>query len=421
MDQSILSLIILGIAMVLFFTEMFAVQFTSMAILISFILTGILTPQEAFAGFTDSSILLFTAMFIVGEALFVTGVADRIGQMIIKYAKTERKAILLVMVISGLASAFLSNTGTTAIFIPIIIGISRYDGFSKSKLMMPLCMAATIGGSITLLGTPPNIVVNSALADFGYESLGIFGFSPIGLPLFISSVIYYVFLGNKFLPSEDAVKMSENELDNYEKEMDHHLIPSWKRIMAVVVLAFTVLGMVFSDQLGIPFYVIAWVGALILVFTKVISSEQAINSMDWSTVLLITGTLSIGTALSKTGAGQLIADTVLSVIGTNELVVIGGIMFICIVLSNFMSNTATAALMAPIALTIAQNIGINPQMMVLAIAMGVSASYATPFGSTPNTMVYALGGYKFGSYTKTGLPLIIINFVLSLLLFSIFY
>lgn len=421
MDPSILSLIILGVAMILFFTETFPVQFTSMAILITFILTGILTPQEAFAGFTDSSILLFTAMFIVGEALFVTGVADNIGKIIIKYAKTERRAILLVMVISGLTSAFLSNTGTTAIFIPIIIGISRYDGFSKSKLMMPLCMSATIGGSITLLGTPPNIVVNSALADFGFETLGVFDFTPIGLPLFISSVIYYVFLGNKFLPEQDAVKMSKKELDNYEKEMDHHLIPSWKRVVAVLVLVFTVLGMVFSNRLDIPFYVIAWVGALILVFTRVISSEQAINSMDYSTVLLITGTLSIGVALAKTGAGQLIADTTLSIIGTNPLVVVGGIMLISIILSNFMSNTAAAALMAPIGLTIAQNIGINPRMMVLAIAMGVSSSYATPFGSTPNTMVYGLGGYKFEDYTKTGLPLIIINYGLALLLFKLFY
>lgn len=421
MDQASLSIIILIVAMVLFFTEIFPVQFTAMGILITFILIGILEPQEAFAGLTDSSVLLFTAMFIVGDALFITGVADRIGQFIIKYAKTERRAILLVMLVAGGASAFLSNTGTTAIFIPIIIGISRTDGFSRSRLMMPLCLAATMGGAITLLGTTPNIIISSAMEDAGLQAFGIFDFTPFALPLFLVGVAYYVLFAYRWLPKEDSTVLDSDQLKKYEKELDHSNIPSWKRIMSVLVLIFTVLGMIFSNHIEVPFYVIAWIGALVLVFTRVISASEAIDAMDWSSVLLITGTLSIGTALDKTGAGALIADKVLSVVGTEPIIVVGAIMLITIVLSNFMSNTATAALMAPIGISIASGLSIQPAIILMAIAMGSAFSYGTPFGSPPNTMVYGLGGYEFSDYTKVGIPLMIINFFLTLFLVNLLY
>lgn len=421
MNQQILSLIILGISMILFFTEVFPVPFTAMAILITFIVTGILEPAEAFAGLTDSTILLFTAMFIVGDALFITGVADRLGKMIIKYAKTERRAILLIMLSSGIASAFLSNTGTTAIFIPIIIGVSRTDGFSRSRLMMPLCLAATLGGATTLLGTTPNILISSALEEAGFNPFGIFTFSPVGIPLFLIGVALYVLFFYKFVPEHDTAKLTKEDIEKYESELDHSSIPRWKRIAALAVLAFTVIGMVFSEMIGIPFYVIAWIGALVLVFTNVITGPQAIKAMDWSSVLLITGTLSIGKALEKTGAGETIALNVISVIGTNPIVVVGGVMLICILLSNFMSNTATAALMAPIGLSIAVNAGQEPYMMLMAIAIGCSFSYATPFGSPPNTMVYGPGGYKFSHYSKIGIPIMLVNFFAALAILYFIY
>lgn len=422
MDHAILSLIILGISMILFFTEIFPVPFTAMGILIAFILTGILEPMEAFSNLTDSSILLFTAMFIVGDALFITGVADRIGQFIIKYAKTEKRAILLIYLAVGIASAFLSNTGTTAIFIPIVIGISKYDGYSRSRLFMPVCLAATVGGTLSLLGTTSNIVANSALLNAGYEGLGIFEFTPIALPVFIAGLLYFVFFGYRFLSEKDTRQLSESESAKYERELDHSSIPSWKRIASVVVLVFTILGMVFADTIGTPFYVIAWVGALILIYLGVISGAEAIDAMDWNTVLLIAGTLSIGMALDKTGAGSLIADTVVSIVGTSPIVVLAAIMMVTAVLSNFMSNTAAAALMAPIGLSLAETIpNMDARMLIMAIAISASFSYATPFGSTPNTMIYGLGGYKFSDYTKVGLPQIIISFAVTIAMLIIVY
>ncbi len=176
-----------------------------------------------------------------------------------------------------------------------------------------------------------------------------------------------------------------------------------------------------KKKIGIPFYVLAWIGAISLVVTKTITGKEALNAIDMSTILLFVGTLSLGIALEKTGAGPIIAQFVLGFVGTNPLTILAAILLICIVLTNFMSNTATGALMAPIGVSIAKEIGADPHAVLLAIVIGCSCSYATPIGSPPNTMVYGIGGYRFWDYVKVGLPLIFINFVLSMILLPILF
>lgn len=175
-------------------------------------------------------------------------------------------------------------------------------------------------------------------------------------------------------------------------------------IYAVGVMVFTVLGLIFADHIGIPFAVVAWIGAVILVFSGTITASQATKSIDMSTLMLLIGTLSLGTALDKTGAGEMVAHAVLSVVGSNPIVIIRAVMLITIVFSSFMSNTATAALMAPIG---------------LAIALGASSSYVTPFGSTPGMMVYGIGSFRFMDFVKVGLPLAVINYFVAMILMSL--
>lgn len=420
MDPIVITILFLIFAMVMFFTEKIPVAFTSMIVLVGFILTGVLTPEEAFAGFTNSTVLLFMAMFIVGDALFVTGAANKIGSLVTKYAKSEKHAIIIIMIASGLLSGFLSNTGTAAIFIPIILGIAKSGNYSRSRLLMPLVAAAAMGGNLTLLGAPGNMIAYSQLEMAGLEPFGIFEFTKIALPILVAGIIYYATIGYKLLPAAGERKFFD-ATSSYEEEVSFEDVPRWKTVASVIVMIMTVLGMVFESKIGVPFYVTAWVGAIVMVVTGIITNDQAMNSLDMSTILLFVGTLSIGTALEKTGAGTVIAEMILGLVGDSPFAILAAILITCITMTNFMSNTATTALMAPIGMSIALEIGADPRAVLMAIVIGGSCAYATPIGMPTNTMVYGIGGFKFSDYTKVGLPLILINFLVSLILLPILF
>lgn len=420
MDPIIITLLFLIFAMVMFFLEKIPVAMTAMIVLVGYIVTGILTPQEAFKGFTNSSVLLFMAMFIVGDALFITGAAHKIGGVVTKYAKTEKQTIIMIMVTAGLLSGFLSNTGTAAIFIPVILGIAKSANYSRSRLLMPLVAATAMGGNLTLLGAPGNLIASSQLEMGGLEGFAIFEFTKIALPLLTAGIIYYIFIGYKLLPAEGERKIADSN-SIYDKEISFDEVPKWRMVTSVIVMLMTVLGMVFESQIGIPFYVIAWIGAIIMVVSGVMTNQQAMGAIDMSTILLFVGTLSIGTALEKTGAGAVIADLILGLVGDSPFAILASILIVCIIMTNLMSNTATTALMAPIGMSIALEIGADPRAVLMAIVIGGSCAYATPIGMPTNTMVYGIGGYKFSDYVKVGLPLILINFLISLVLLPILF
>lgn len=191
----------------------------------------------------------------------------------------------------------------------------------------------------------------------------------------------------------------------------------------LVILILTLLGMIFEEQIGIKLCVTGCVGAIALILTGVISEKDALLSIDLKTIFLFGGTLSLAAALDQTGAGELIADKVIGLLGKNPspYVLTFVIFMLCCVLTNFMSNTATTALMAPIAVSIAQGMGADPSAVLMACVIGGSCAYATPIGMPANTMVVTAGGYTFKDYAKAGVPLILVSTVVSMILLPIFY
>lgn len=181
--------------------------------------------------------------------------------------------------------------------------------------------------------------------------------------------------------------------------------------------------MIFEEQIGIKLCVTGCVGAIALILTGVISEKDALLSIDLKTIFLFGGTLSLAAALDQTGAGELIADKVIGLLGKNPspYVLTFVIFMLCCVLTNFMSNTATTALMAPIAVSIAQGMGADPSAVLMACVIGGSCAYATPIGMPANTMVVTAGGYTFKDYAKAGVPLILVSTVVSMILLPIFY
>ena len=172
MSQITITLLFLLFAVVMFMWEKIPLGLTSMIVCVGLVVTGVLEWQTAFAGFIDSNVILFVAMFIVGGALFETGMANKIGGIVTHFAKTERQLIVAIMVIVGVMSGFLSNTGTAAILIPVVIGIAAKSGYSRSRLLMPLVFAAAMGGNLTLIGAPGNMIAQSGMEGIGLK----FGF-----------------------------------------------------------------------------------------------------------------------------------------------------------------------------------------------------------------------------------------------------
>lgn len=417
MSQITITLLFLLFAIVMFMWEKIPLGLTSMIVCVGLVVTGVLEWQTAFAGFIDSNVILFVAMFIVGGALFETGMANKIGGIVTHFAKTERQLIVAIMVIVGVMSGFLSNTGTAAILIPVVIGIAAKSGYSRSRLLMPLVFAAAMGGNLTLIGAPGNMIAQSGMEGIGLK-FGFFDYAKVGVPILIVGIIYFAFIGYKFLPNKEG---SDEGIFDESKDFSH--VPKWKQYLSLVILLLTLVGMIFEEQLGIKLCVIGCIGALALMVTGVISEKDALASIDLKTIFLFGGTLSLAAALEQTGAGELIAEKVIGMLGDNPspYILTFVIFMLCCVMTNFMSNTATTALMVPIRISIAQGMGADPSAVLMACVIGGSCAYATPIGMPANTMVVTAGGYTFKDYAKAGVPMILVATVVSMILLPIFY
>ena len=370
-SPSTITLLFLLFAVIMFVIEKIPLGVTSMIVCIGLTITDVLDVQTAFAGFTDSNVILFVAMFIVGGALFETGMANKIGGIVTRFAKTERMLIVAIMVIVGLMSGVLSNTGTAAVLIPVVIGIAAKSGYKRSKLLMPILIAG---------------------------------------------ILFYATIGYKLLPECDP-----KEEEAFDTKRDFDQVPKWKQWMSLIILILTLLAMIFEEKIGISLCVSGGIGALLLILTGVISEKDALKSIDLKTIFLFGGTLSLAAALEKTGAGEMIAEKVIGALGADPspylLTLV--VFLLCCVMTNFMSNTATTALLVPICLSIAQRIGADPRAVLMACVIGGSCAYVTPIGMPANTMVVGVGGYRFMDFVKAGFPLIIIATVVSMIILPI--
>ena len=417
MSPSTITLLLLVFAMAMFLWNKLPVSVTAMIMPVALILTGILTPAEAFSGFVNNNVILFAAMFVIGGTLFSTGMAHKIGGLVTRFAHTERQLIVGVMLISGLLSSVLSNTGTTAVLLPVVIGMAAKSGFKRSKLLMPLIFGATVGGCVTLLGSAGNLTVSATLEEVTGQGLGFFDFTVVGLPILIVGTLFYYFIGYRFLP----VRESDDETFSTSEDFSH--VPVWKQNLSLVILLVSLLAMIFEKKIGIPMYVVAVIGALVLVITGVITEKQACGYMNLPTIFLIAGMLPMANALNSTGAGEIIANVVVNVFGSSgsALVITACLWILTNIITQFMSNTAAVAILSPIGISIAQRLGADPTGVLMAILIAGSCAFCTPIAQPQNSMVYGPGGYKFSDYFKAGLPLTIICFVMSMILLPIFF
>lgn len=416
MDHATVTLIVLAVVAFFFVTELLPLAVTAMAGAISVGVLGIIPMNQVFSGLSNSTVVLFAAMFVIGAAMFHTGLAQKIGATVVRFTGTGENALMIgTMGVAAVLSAFTSNTATTACLIPVVAGICSASRIPVNRQMMPLAFGAGLGGTITLVGTPPNIIAAGALKAAGLTPFGFFEFAWVGVPLTIVGILYMVFIGKYLLPKAgDIASAADSEAANKSQAMATDPVKQW---LTGLTLLFVVIIMSL-DIKKLPLEVAAAIGALFLVITKCIGEKDAYRGIDWVTIFLFAGMLPVAAAMDKSGAGKLIADSVVGAMGGNPgpLLVTGVLFALSCGLTQFMSNTAATALLAPIGIGIAQGLGASPHAVLMAIAIAASCAFATPVGTPPNTLVLGPGGYKFIDYVKAGSGLVVVCMIVSIII-----
>lgn len=416
------TLIVLAVMAVLFVTEIIPLAITSLGGAITLGLMGIITPKVVFSGLSDSTVVLFAGMFVVGAALFYTGLAQKIGETVVSHAGTSENGLMLaIMLVTATMSAFLSNTGTTAALLPVVVGICAVAKIPASRQLMPLAFAAGVGGIITMVGTPPNIIVSGTLSKFGIEPFGFFEFAWIGIPLTVATIVFMMLVGKHLLPKHEITDAGDVEQEVAAEDISND--PK-KQLYSGLILLGVIIAMILGDPLktyfgiNLPLSMVAVIGAMLCVLTGCLNEKQAYTSIDWVTIFLFAGMMPVATALDQSGAGKMIADAVIGVMGSDPSPYFATAVLFALscIMTQFMSNTASCALLAPIGISIAQGMGADPHAVLMAIGVAAACAFGTPVGTPPNTLVLGPGQYKFTDYVKAGVPLILVCFVVSLII-----
>lgn len=594
----IATLIILALSAVFFAMGKVRSDLVALCALVALLLTGTLTPQEAISGFSNQVVIMMVGLFVVGGAIVQTGLAKKAsGKLMMLAGDNEIGLFLLLMVVTAVIGAFVSNTGTVALMMPIVVSLAQKAKIRASRLLMPLAFASSMGGMLTLIGTPPNLVIQEALTESGHQPLGFFSFLPVGLVCIVVGIVVLLPLSKRFLNGRqrgdddgkarrrktlddlleeyslkddlsvftvtdaslvkdksivelnvqrryglsvlevrrvkkthaklmkeveqrlagpdtrlmvgDIVYVSGNKQQAEQMAADMQLNKTsqplafydigiaeavlmhnsrlcgktlrdgglrrlysvnvlgvrrgddyitrnladlklrqgdilliqgkWKNIsrianlaegilvmgqpleeaarvtldykapLAAAIMVAMILTMVFDFIPVAPVTAVITAGLLMVLTGCIRSVEAAYKTINWESIVLIAAMLPMSVALEKTGASALVARMLADGLGqASPYALLAGVYFTTSLLTMFISNTATAVLMSPIALTSATAIGVSPYPMLFAVTLGASMCFASPFSTPPNALVMQAGGYTFMDYIKVGLPLQII-------------
>ena len=412
MSPAIKCLILLAVIALFFVTEIIPLAITAIGGAVACGLLGLIPAKQVFSGLSNSTVVLFAGMFVVGAAMFYTGLAQAIGEKVVHIFGTGENSLMLgLMLVGTILSSVLSNTGTCACLMPVALGICAASKNPASRQLLPMAYACGWGGIITLVGAPPNIIGSGALTAAGLPGFSFFEFAWIGIPLSVAGILYMLLIGKYLLPKAELDADQE-----IEQEIEATTHDKKKQVISGVILLACVTVMALNLKF-ISLEMTAIIGALVCVLTGCLTEKQAYSSIDWVTIFLFAGMMPVSTAMDKTGAGKLIANWAVGLMGgePTPLIVTIVLFSISCFLTQFMSNTASAALLCPIGIAIAKQLSADPKAVVMAIAVAASCAFATPVGTPPCTLVLGPGGYKFMDYVKCGTGLVLVCFVVSLI------
>ena len=421
LQPSTIAFIIIGAMLILYITDKLPIATTSILACAAFAIFGVVPFSEAFSGFGNDIVFLICGMVVVGNTLFETGVAQLAGKKIVSVVGTnERVFLAALMLVTVTLSIFLSNTATTAMMLPIAassIGASN-GKLSKKSTYMAIGIISVAGGGLSLVSSTPQLIAQAALIEGGHNTMGFFELSYTGIPVVLMVFLFFTTLGYKmqgkifdFPELEDAHKPGENA---EEEEPKRSVV---KMCISVGILIFCIVGFV----AGLWSYgMVAMVGAALCVVTRCITQKKVFQKMDWTTVVIMGCSFGIGNGLNKSGAGMVVAQGVISLLGeqVSPWLLCAALALVAVILTNFMSSTATATLLVPIAAIVAVELGYDVKSVVMSVAIAANIGYATPI-STPSMTMTLTGGYRFKDYVKIGGLVNVLAYAIVILLFPL--
>ena len=397
MPQSTIAIIVLIAAIILFATEKIPLSITTILAMLVMIFTGILTPAEAFSGFSSTATLLLIGVTILGEAFFTSGLVDKLGNLLYGLAQKPLKYFVSVTyALSAAVSSVLNGLAVMAIFMPIIDAVAKKTNnvIARKYTYLPMAIGAVIGGNLTVIGSTSMINASNLLGSSYYGS-------PIGfldpllpaLPSCVLTLIFYLTIGQRlqekcFRFEEYTPKSAGIEIPEEKTEPSN-----WKVAITIIVMVLCIIGFVS----GLNLAAVGLAGAVALMLTGCISPRYAYSKLSWETVFVVAASTGFANGLEASGAGELIADGIVTVFGSLAGTEFGVCVIILVLtnfLSNFMSNNAAVTIVMPIALALARTLGYNPLPLAIACGIAANQALATPICTTPITMVTAVG-YRF--------------------------
>ncbi|MFG6150054.1 SLC13 family permease [Halobacillus sp. B23F22_1] len=362
-----------------------------------FLLTGIITVEEAFMGFASTSVITIALLFIIGYSVFKSGMLLRFLQQFLKSNDKISTLVIKIMAPVSLLSGIMNNTPIVAMLTPTLREWAEKHEIAASKLLIPLSYAAILGGSITLYGSSTNLVVHGMLIDHGDKGFSIFEFAFIGIPLTLLGILYMAGIGHHLLPSLVP-----------PQRLTH--APSLKKVRSsrhtwIVLLVLT--AMIFSVTFHFLSIVkAALAGVILLLVTKSIRASEAKEAVNWSVVILMASAMGIGKAMENSGLTELFTTAMMQIYPFIGLAGITFLLYLAtMLLTEISHNIAAAVMMFPVGQTMAEQIEIEPKMFALVIAISASCSFITPIGYQTNMIVYDAGGYQFKDFSRVGFGL----------------
>lgn len=389
------------------------------------LMTGVVRPIEVQGAFASPAIIALASLFVIAYALELSGLLDRIIAAAV--AMCRRIGVLglwLLIFACGALSAFLNNTPIVVLGAPVVRDVALTLKRSPKRYLIPLSYVAVLGGCCTLIGTSTNLLVNDMARVSGQPQFGLFEITPVGLSVAAAGGLYLLLVSGRLIhtggkPATPLRDLGPEQLDTDDGQVGSAALFTEARpfrpVKAFTALAVFV-GVVAIAALDIaPIAASAFAGAVLLILLRVISADQAYGGLRPEILILIAGMVVIGIAMEESGlAGAATAGLVgpMRQLGpTVALVVLYGA---TLLLTELLSNATVAVLITPVAVAIAESLGVDPRPFLVAVMMAGSAAFATPFGYQTNVIVYQMGGYGYGDFVRVGLPLNLLTWAVAI-------
>ncbi len=392
--------------------------------------TRTVRPVEVQAAFASPAILALASLFVIAYAMELSGLLGLVIRGATRLcARLGAAGLWLVIVLCGVASAFLNNTPIVVLGAPVVRDVARSMDLSPKRFLIPLSYATILGGACTLIGTSTNLLVNDMARNAGQPTFSLFEVTPVALIIAAAGGLYMVVFGPRLLAAdpEPAATQTPAPLKavNPPAGDDPALYPvdaPFDPLRAGAALGVFILVVTVAALGLLPIAAAAFAGAVLLVVTGMISVDNAYKGLRPDILLLIAGMVVVGLSMEVTGLAALATDALVGWLRQlGPLYALALIYGATLLLTEILSNAAVAVLLTPIAVALAESLGVNPRPFLVAVMMAASAAFATPFGYQTNVLVYQMGGYRYLDFVRIGAPLNLITWAVGLAVIPMFF